>query len=124
MDAPDTLRRAAFIFLAALVFLGASPNGWTKAPVRDATGLEWLEMSVGARTDTIVAAMLRLTQDGVPLAYPPDEYYGAVHAAVRRDPSLNDVPVTSLVALHAYEHEPETRPAIDALRGRRAAEAR
>lgn len=117
------MRRAAFIFLAALVLIGAAPVE-KKIPVRDATGLEWLEMSVGARTDVIVAAMIRLTEDGVPLAYPPDKYYSAVHAAIRRDPSLNDVPVTSLLALHAYDHEPETRPAIDALRVRRTAAVR
>ena len=117
------MRRAAFIFLAAFVLLGVAPAE-KKIPVRDATGLEWLEMSVGARTDAIIAAMIRLTQDGVPLAYPPDEYYNAVHLAIRRDPSLNDVPVTSLVALHAYDHEPETRPAIDALRVRRATAVR
>jgi hypothetical protein len=117
------VKRFASFFLAALLCLGAAPAKQQILPVRDATGMEWLEMSVGERTDQIMAAMFRLSQERVPLAYPPDEYYSAVHAAVRRDPSLNDVPVTTIVALHVYDHEPAARPAIDALRVRRAAAA-
>jgi hypothetical protein len=115
------MRRAAFVFLAALVLLGAAPK--KNVPLRDVSGLEWLEMSVGERTDQIVASMLKLAQEGIPLANPPDEYYRAVHFAVRRDPSYNRVPVTTILALEAYENEPEARPAIDALRARRAAAA-
>lgn len=116
------MRRAAFALLALFVLTGAAPKE-KPGPFRDVSGIEWLQMSVGARTDHVVAAMLKLAEEGVPLAYAPDEYYRAVHEKVRRNPSLYGASVSSIVAMHAYDREPEARPAIDSLRARRAGAA-
>jgi hypothetical protein len=100
--------------LTLLVLLGAAPA--EQRPLPDVTGLEWLQMSVGERNDHLLASMVTLAHNGVRLAKNAEDYYGDIHKAVRLDPSLNDVPLTTILAQRAYEREPSARPALDALR--------
>lgn len=108
-------RRLVCIFaLLALLGVGAKNKDKEPPPLREATGLEWLQMSVGERNAQILASMMRLTKAGVAFTDPLDEYYRAVYDAVRRDASLYETPVTQIVARHARRREPKARPALDA----------
>jgi len=108
----------AFVLLAAVFPATCSFAAPTERArtVREATGIEWLEMSGYQRQDEILKSMAVLVQSGVEPMRQPHEYYSQIHAKLRRDPNLYGVPLSQILAACVYEDEPAARAALDALR--------
>lgn len=106
----------ALILMTALV----GPVLAGDAPVQEVqlrvTGLEWLEMSVGEKTDEIIKSMLVMTQHGVPLGRTPNDYYKAVQQKLNQQPALYGSLLTDILAAEVYDKEPSCREALDNLR--------
>ncbi len=100
------------LLLAFFCFAAAAPSKIVKIP----TGLEWLEKSIGERFDDVLACMALLNQNNVPMNQTPDDYYNDLEKKLKRNPGLNDVEITVILADSLYEKEPSSRPAVDRLR--------
>ncbi len=80
---------------------------------RDITGLEWLQISMGARRDAILVSMAVLDQHGVLLSRSLLDYYDAIEQKLRSNPDLYDVNLTDILASFVYETEPESRGVLN-----------
>lgn len=87
-------------------------------PRGETTGLEWLQMSIGDRTEAILFSMYVLTQHGVDLAKTGNDYYNAVEEKLKLNPDLYHKDITNILASVVYETEPETRQTLDQWRKR------
>ena len=65
---------------------------------KNATGLEWLQMSMGERMDCILFSMFVLSKNGYPMNKTPNDYYDAVGEKLRLNPNLYSENVTSILA--------------------------
>ncbi len=65
---------------------------------KNATGLEWLQMSMGERMDCILFSMVVLAHNGYPMNKTPNDYYDVVGEKLRLDPSLYSENITSILA--------------------------
>ena len=65
---------------------------------KNATGLEWLQMSMGERMDCILFSMYVLTKSGEQINKAPNDYYDAVGEKLRLDPNLYSETITSILA--------------------------
>ncbi len=90
-------------------------------PVREVSGLQWLQLSVGKRFEQVLISMRLIANSGVSLDEAPSTYYDAIYETVKRDPTLYESPVTQILARYLYENRPELRPALDKLRAPSAA---
>ena len=83
---------------------------------QDVKGMEWLELPIGSRLNELTAAMFVLSSHGVKLHWQLNDYYQAINETLRRHPELMDSRLSDIVANYVYEHEKDSRPALDALR--------
>ncbi len=110
--------KSKIIWVLAASFLAGAPAYALSAP-REIRAVEWLELSLVKRMEHILASMVLLSQNGVPLGKTPDEYYDAVAEKLRFTPDLFSVNVTQILAGIVYETEPGTREVLDGLRKKR-----
>ena len=108
----------AAIFLTAAFLMSnfAMAAEKPKEPVRIPTGIEWLLGSMGERFDAVIAAMGVMSQSNVPFDRTPADYYAALEKKIRRDPSLNEVALTEILADYVYETDPSSQKILDRLR--------
>ena len=107
---------AAILFLSFFLARSVCAAEKTKEPVRIPAGIEWLYGSMGERFDAVIASMAVLTRSGVNLDRTPADYYTALEKNLKRDPSLNEVPLTDLLADIVYQTEPASKSTLDNLR--------
>jgi hypothetical protein len=88
-------------------------KGEVLRPRGEVTGLEWLQMSIGERTDSILYSMYVLTQHGVELAKTGNDYYNAVEEKLKLNPDLYHKDLTNILASIVYETEPGSREVLD-----------
>lgn len=86
------------LVLSCLASSNLSAEPLDPALDKNATGLEWLQMSMGKRMDCILFSMYVLTKSGVPMNKSPNDYYDAVAEKLRLNPSLYSENVTSILA--------------------------
>ena len=105
--------RSKHLLLLALFLISTCA---TAQPQKDATGLEWLQLSMGERAEYILMSMAALTQSGVELGKSPSDYCDAVEEKLRLNPNLYSGGVTDILASVVYEGEPGSRTVLDKIR--------
>ena len=88
--------------------------------LEDVSGMEWFELPMGERMDHILASMIVLDRQGVPIKKSMNDYYNAVSAKLRADPGLYDTKITNILASIIYEKDPESRGKLDQFRSKPA----
>lgn len=71
--------------------------------LREITGLEWFQMSVGDKEDHIFAAMYRLERAGTTFARTADEYAYLIQKKLYADPGLYEVNLTDILSAIVQE---------------------
>jgi hypothetical protein len=90
-------------------------------PLRELTGIEWMELSIGQRHDHLAWSMFVLGKKGIVFAKTPNEYYHAVYKRLRADMSNYEVGITTILAEYVGETENQfPRPAAAAPAPRKA----
>lgn len=86
------------LILSCLVSSNLSAEPLDPALDKNATGLEWLQMSMGERMDCILFSMFVLSKNGYPMNKTPNDYYDAVGEKLRLNPNLYSENITSILA--------------------------
>src|SRR3990167_5425352 len=101
-----------FILTAFSLSFAEAPKP-EKVVLKEATGLEWLQMSMGERQDCVLSSMYVLSNEGVDLSKTLEDYYDAVGGKLRLNPNLYSESVTDILASIVYEKEPLGRETLD-----------
>ena len=86
----------------------------------DTTGLEWLQMSMGERKDSVILSMAVLEKNGIALGRSPLDYMDLIKEKLMRNHELYEQTITNVLAGIVYEKEPDSREILDALRRAKA----
>ena len=98
--------------LTFLFILAVSSLSFAEVPkpeqvvLKEATGLEWLQMSMGQRQDCVLSSMYVLSKEGMTLGKSLGEYYDAVGNKLRLNPNLYSESITDILASIVHEKEP------------------
>ena len=108
------MRKISLFLIGSFVAVFA----YAAMPQQNVTGLEWLQMSMGERMDSLLASMVVLDKSGVKLKRAPNDYYDAVRESLKAAPDLYSSDLTNILASIVYAKEPDTRPALEKLRSK------
>lgn len=106
-------------FCVFFLCISLTVNAETPNPsARDATGLEWLQMSGTDRVGAIQVSLYVLDRHGVEFSKKPIEYYDEINRRLLSNPGLYPVAITNILASIIYDTEPASRTALDKTRGK------
>ncbi len=106
-----------FAFVLAVLFFMSAPCAWSAGNAyREVSGLQWLQMSPQERQQTLTRSLRELRHQKVKMKDPATEYYERLYTLLKRDPSLYETGLTTILADSVYANEPGARDAIDRIR--------
>ncbi len=110
------MRKLGVIVLGVLVFGAVYPLPAQAYNDRFTTGQDWIEkMSAREKFISLFVPMMLFRRYGVTFHRSPEKYISTMDSVLLNNPYLESEDVANIFASAVYAHEPESRPALEAM---------